>query len=220
MTNCDKLIRGRFLQYPLGDCLISEYVASIVPRESTPDAWLREFLALRDVSQFVAGAIIQYTINQETRDFGLFSSAAMTRDAVLDCLENMRMPPQFAKKDLIASFSDAFRVILPDTLSARRESTDFVFEDVEFDALDALCQKLSDRRVIHRASDDEIMRCISDIKRSIAHLDDPSGQFRSARPKLYVMNCRGCHLVGYTQMKYSDSIAMTVRPFPFWSAIF
>ncbi|PGH11513.1 hypothetical protein AJ80_07079 [Polytolypa hystricis UAMH7299] len=198
--------------YPLPECLSSEYVSKLVPPDSSPDDWLRQFLALRDVSQFVVGAVVQYAINRETRDVQLQPSSVKTRNAVLECLERMRMPQHLAKVDLVATFGDVFRIVLPDTPNlARRNSVDSVIDECEMDAIDSLCAKLNNRRVIHRVSDRELMHNVSEITRNIALLDDPSGHFRSTRPRLYVINCRNCHLVGSSQLRYWENIHVPVR---------
>ncbi|PMD31707.1 hypothetical protein L207DRAFT_640540 [Hyaloscypha variabilis F] len=191
--------------YPLPDCLSSQYVASLVPPDGTPSDWLVQFLALRDISQFVVGASVQYVMKRETRDMRLQSSSARTRNAVLHTLENLRMPGHLSKFDLVATFSEAFRIILPNTLDlGRRSSADS--DELEIDAIDLLCSKLSDRQLLSRVSDHELNRSISEVTRNIALLDDPSGQFRSSRPRLWVLNCQKGHVVGETQLKAAENM--------------
>ncbi len=165
------------------------------------------------MSQFVVGASIQYIVNEETRDFHLQSSSARTRNAVFHALENMRLPPHISKLDLVSTFSEIFRIILPDTpnLVRRSSSESQVDDESEMDAIDSLCASLIERQAIHRVSDREMMHNISEITRNIALLDDPSGQFRAACPRLYGMNCQRCHLVGHSQLRYMDNIKFPVR---------
>jgi hypothetical protein len=185
-------------------------VATIVPQGGHYRDWLAQFLALRDISQFVVGASVQYAMKKETRDIRLQSSSARTRNAVLHALENLQMPGHLSKSDLVASFNVTFRIILPDTLSqVRRDSTDS--DEVEIDAIDLLCTKLSDRQVLNRVSDHELSRGISEVTRNIALLDDPSGQFRSPRPGLWVVNCQNSHIVGETQLKGAENMNFLVR---------
>jgi hypothetical protein len=198
-------------QYPLPECLTSQYVSTIVPQEGFSGDWLSQFLALRDVSLFVVGASIQYTVNRETRDVRLQSSSARTRNAVLHALDNLRMPAHLSKMDLVSTFSETFRIILPDTPSlVRRNSTDSQNDENEMDAIDALCVRLCDRQVVHRVSDREMMHGVSEITRNIALLDDPSGQFRTTRPRLYVINCGRCHFAGDSQLRYLENLKFPV----------
>jgi hypothetical protein len=185
-------------------------VATIVPQDGLPADWLVQFLALRDISQFVVGASVQYVMKRETRDVRLQSSSARTRNAVLHALEYLRIPSHLSKFDLVATFSDTFRIILPDTLNlGRRDSSDS--DEFEIDAIDLLCTKLSDRQVLNRVSDHELSRSISEVTRNIALLDDPSGQFRSARPRLWVLNCQKAHIVGESQLKAAENMKFVVR---------
>jgi hypothetical protein len=160
----------------------------------------------------VVGASVQYTVNRETRDVRLQSSSARTRNAVLHALDNMRIPGQLSKADLVSTFSETFRIILPDTPSLlRRNSTGSQGNETEMDAIDSLCAKLNDRQIIHRVSDREIMHNMSEITRNIALLDDPSGQFRTGQPKLYAINCSKCHFVGESQLKGLENLKLPVR---------
>jgi hypothetical protein len=164
------------------------------------------------VSQFVLGASIQYTVNRETRNVGLQSSSTITRNAILRALDHLQMPPHLSKLDLVATFSDTFRIILPDTPNLlRRNSSESHADDGEMDAIDALCERLNDRQIMHRVNDREVMHTMSEITRNIAVLDDPSGQFRTIRPRLYVLNCQRCHLVGYSQLRCLENLKFPVR---------
>jgi hypothetical protein len=158
----------------------------------------------------VVGASVQYSMNQETRDVRLQSSSARTRNAVLHALEYLRMPGYLSKIDLLATFSDTFRIILPDTLNLGRRGSSEP-DECEIDAIDLLCVKLSDRQVLNRVSDRELTHSISEVTRNIALLDDPSGQFRSARPRMWILNCSKGHLAGESQLKASENINFPVR---------
>ena len=161
-------------------------------------------MALRDVSHFVVGASVQYAVNRETRDMRLQSSSARTRNAVLHALENIRIPAHLSKVDLLANFSDTFRIILPDTLSlTRRGSTEGLGDENDIDAIDALCSWLSDRQVVNRVSDREMVHSVSEVTRSIELLDDPGGKARATRPRVFAFNCKACHIVGESQLKDS-----------------
>ncbi|KAI9046854.1 hypothetical protein LZ554_008933 [Drepanopeziza brunnea f. sp. 'monogermtubi'] len=153
--------------YPLPECLTSQHVANIVSQDGLPSNWLAQFMALRDVSQFVVGASVQYTVKRETRDMRLQTSSARTRNAVLHVLEIIRTPAHISKVDLVSYFSDTFRIILPDTLSlTRRGSSDALADEIDIDAIDALCTRLCDRQVLNRVSDREMMHSISQLKAS------------------------------------------------------
>lgn len=158
----------------------------------------------------MVGASVQYAVNQETCDAKLQSSSAKTRTAVFDVLDKMRLPPHLNKADLVEAFRETFRIILPDTLTlARRGSSEPQNDESEIDAIDALYMRLNNRQVIHRMSDREMMHNISEIIRNIALLDDPTGQFKAARPRMYTMNCPGCHTAGDSQLR-----ALGILKFP------
>jgi hypothetical protein len=115
--------------------------------------------------------------------------------------------------DLVSTFSEIFRIILPDTPSLmRRKSTDSQNDENEMDAIDALCVRLRDRQVVHRVSDREMMHGVSEITRNISILDDPTGQLRNTRPKLYAINCGRSHFAGESQLKQLKGIKFPVRP--------
>jgi hypothetical protein len=141
----------------------------------------------------------------------LQSSSARTRNAVLHALDNMRIPDQLSKADLVSTFSETFRIILPDTPSLlRRDSTGSQGDETEMDAIDSLCSKLNDRQIIHRISDREMMHNMSEIMRNIALLDDPSGQVRTGQPKLYAINCPKCHFAGESQLRSVENLKFPV----------
>ncbi|KAA8571448.1 hypothetical protein EYC84_001448 [Monilinia fructicola] len=100
--------------YPLNDCFSAKYISTLIPPYDPSEGgvggggggekgggWLAQFLALRDITQFVVAASIQYTINGETRDAYLPAASERTRNAVLRVIENMRIPPRFSKDDLM-----------------------------------------------------------------------------------------------------------------------
>jgi hypothetical protein len=188
-------------------------VSTIVSRDGNSGGWLPQFLALRDVSQFVVGASVQYAVNRGVRDVNLQSTSVATRNAVLKSLDNLRIPQRLAKVDLVASFSETFRIILPDTpVPELRNSSKSQAEENETNAISALCSRLHARLVVHRVSDREMMHNISEITANIALLDDPSGQYRSSQPRLYAMNCQRCHFVGYSQIRYLGDLKSQVCP--------
>lgn len=160
------------------------------------------------------GASIQYAANRETRDVRLRSSSARSRNAVLNALDSLRMPSNLSKVEMVAAFSETFRIILPDTPGFSRPSLAAAgstgsIDEYELDALDALCARLKERQVIHRMSDRETMINVSQVVRSILLQDDPGGQSGTARPSLYAVNCPECHLVGGSQLA-SASIDLAV----------
>lgn len=150
----------------------------------------------------MVGASVQYIVNRETRDVRLQSFSAKTRSAVLQALNHIQIPSHLSRLDLLSMFGDTFRVILPDTLNLeRKNSAEAHVDENEMDALDILCARLTDRQIIHRVSDREVMYSISNVTRNIELLDDPRGQFSSSRPRVFVVNCRKCHFAGETQLK-------------------
>lgn len=184
--------------------MLPPYISEIVPPDDFAASWLSQFLALRDVSHFVVGASLQYAVNRETRDVRLQSSSARSRNAVLNALDNLRMPSHLSKVDLVATFSATFRIVLPDTLDlSRRDSAESHTDEIELDALEALCARLNERQVIHRVSDLEMMHNVSQVIRNILLQDDPNGQFRASHPGLFVVNCPESHFVGGSQLRSS-----------------
>ncbi|KAH6649676.1 hypothetical protein F5144DRAFT_479232 [Chaetomium tenue] len=189
-------------QYPLPPCLQPASVSELAPANGFGN-WLSQFLALRDVSQFVIAASIQYAANGETRDVRLQASSARSRNAILTALDNLRTPPHLSRVDMVAEFSTSFRIVLPDTLDlSRREVSGPRVDECELDALDSLGTKLKERQIIHRVSDREMVHNVSQIVRNILLQDDPGGSFAPTRPGLYVVNCPGCHLTGASQLKF------------------
>ena len=183
----------------------------IVPPDGYSEDWLAQFLALRDISQFVVGASIQYTVNRETRNVHLQSSSARSRNAVFNAVESLRMPSHLSKMDAMSTFSDIFRIILPDTLQlSRRTSTDSRTDESEMDALDSLCTKLTNRQLVNRVSDLELVHGVSEIVRNIGLLDDPTSQSRSAQPRVFALNCNSCHVVGESQLRSLENITVPV----------
>lgn len=163
------------------------------------------------MSLFIVSASVQYSVNRETRDVRLQSSSARTRNAVLHALENLRMPEHLAHFDLVETFSETFRIILPDTPSFERPgSSSSQPYETKMDATDALCLRLSDRLVVHRMSDREMMHNLSEIARNITLLDDPSAVVRPVDPRLYAMNCSKAHLAGHSQLLSSEGVNFPV----------
>ncbi|PGH17151.1 hypothetical protein AJ79_01289 [Helicocarpus griseus UAMH5409] len=196
--------------YPLAHCLLPESVSTIVQKDSSSGHWLRQFLALRDITQFVVGANIQYAVNTGSQSTQLQEISSGTRNAVLVALDNIKTPHQFSKADLVACFTDGFRIALPDTPNVTtRDSSDSDDDENAADALDSFYQKLNCRQMVSRISDREVVHSITEITRNIALLDDPSGQFRANRPRLYVLNCQECHLAGYSQLRALENVDLT-----------
>jgi hypothetical protein len=161
----------------------------------------------------VVGASIQYMANRGTRDERLQSSSASTRNAILHALDNIQMPPNFSKVDLVTTFYEIFRVILLDTPNLGQWNlSKCQVDESEMDALHTLCVRLNNRQVVHRVSDREVTYSISEITRNIALLDDPSGQFRAPHPRLYAINCKKCHLAGDSQLRHLQNFELPVRP--------
>ena len=81
------------------------------------------------------------------RDVRLHASSARARNAVLSALNNLRLPPNLTKVDMVTTFSTTFRIILPDTLDlARHNAPGPRIDECELDALDALLIASSSRR--------------------------------------------------------------------------
>ncbi|KAK0714276.1 hypothetical protein B0T21DRAFT_67442 [Apiosordaria backusii] len=191
--------------YPLPPCLVPASIAAIVPVDGFGN-WLVQYLALRDVSQFVVAASIQYAANKETREMRLQSCSARSRNAVLTALDTLRVPPQFSRVEMVATLSAMFRIVLPDTLELSRHDTAGPrVEEFELDALDALFTRLAARQIIHRVSDREMVHNVSQVVRKIILQDNPSGQFvPNKRPGIYAVNCSDCHLVGASQLDLTN----------------
>ncbi|RAL65451.1 hypothetical protein DID88_001018 [Monilinia fructigena] len=180
--------------YPLNDCFSTKYISTLVPTYHSSEG---------DVG---GGGGKGYTINGETRDAYLPAASERTRNAVLRAIENMRIPPRFSKDDLVGTFTDQYRIILPDTSDLRRQSMQIQIDDRELDAVDALCLRLSDRQMISRVSDREMMHTISEITKRILALDDPSRHAKPSRPRIYTLNCSKCHFAGASQMRYLENL--------------
>lgn len=160
---------------------------------------------------YIIWASIQYTANKESRDVRLQSTSARSRNSVLRALENIYVPVNLSQVDLIVTFNNVFRVILPDTLSlGGRDISESHTDEAEIDAIDEFCTKLSDRQIVHRVNDQEVLKKISTITRTIEALDDPNGQYNAPRPKVFAMNCSRCHLVGDTQLRRKEGLRFPV----------
>ena len=184
------------------ECLSPQYVRAIVPEHNTSDNWLAQFLALRDISHFVVGASLDYTVNQEMREVGLQASSANCRDAILHVLDDLHMPPRFPKRELVSTFTATFRSILPDTLDiTSSDSAELAIDEIELDALDLFITNLRARQIIHRVSDTDMMRSVSQLVRQVLDYDNPDEQFGAPHPGLYAVNCSHCHLFGASQLR-------------------
>lgn len=162
----------------------------------------------------MVGACVEYAAHQETCDVALQVSSAGSRDAILHALDNMRMPSRLSKRDLVATFSNTFRIILSDTLDlSSSDYPDPAIDECELDALDSLACKLRDRQIIHRVSDGEMMRSVSQIIREALDQDGANDQFGTPRPSLYVFNCSQSHFSGASQLRASKLHRQVRCPF-------
>jgi hypothetical protein len=154
------------------------------------------------VSQFVVGANVQFAVNsQKLGDTELEAASKKTRDAVLYAINRIRSPPHLPPAKLVPVISESFRMILPDTPVMQHGADSHDRDGNISDAWDMLREKLSYRQMIHRISDRAVMHNVYQITRYIELLDDPSDQLKSTSPRLYVVNCQQCHLIGYSQVK-------------------
>jgi len=147
-------------------------------------------------------------VNGETRNLYLQSSSARVRTAILRCLDNMQLPPNFSKDDMVVQFTELFRIVLPG--AGEEGPQNAVALQVHDDALDILCARLDERQLLHRCSDREMMHRISDITQNITLLDDPSGRFTAPTPRVYVLNCHKCHFAGDTQLRFVEDLKLPV----------
>ncbi|KAM3512939.1 hypothetical protein MY11210_003422 [Beauveria gryllotalpidicola] len=189
--------------YPLTACLLPPYILELVPADTPSPSWISQFLALRDIAQYIIGASLQYSSKSETCDEQLFRHSLASRNAIFAALQNLQIPSQFSKVDVVASFNAYFRLILwhtPDLAhSSLNESSRGEYVP---DALDELTERLTQRRAIQRASDREMTLNISKITRSIQIQDDPEGSYiTSQSPSQYVLNCPSSHTVGGAQLR-------------------
>ncbi|KAL9111011.1 MAG: hypothetical protein Q9227_004444 [Pyrenula ochraceoflavens] len=213
-TDPDALDLPAELKFKLPNLATKLSVATIVPPENESGDWLPQFLALRDVSHFLIGASIQYVVYRETRaDVRLLTSSAKTRNALLRAVENMRLPPQLLKEEMIASLAYNLRMILPDTVTLpQAEASIYQIDENELEALDTLCTQLEGRQATQRISDREVMHNISEVTRKIALLDDPTGHDGGASPTLWVTNCQNCHIAGGSQLRASAGFKIPPLP--------
>ncbi|KAM5490654.1 hypothetical protein MaudMau93_002460 [Microsporum audouinii] len=194
--------------YPLPECLSDRYVSTIVEQEGPSVNWLTQFLALRDITQFVIGASIQYAVSDETEDVYLPSSCAKTRNAILGSLDKIRMPNNYPKLELLSMFSEAFRTILPDTppINGFRNHSGLLGDVNGVEAIKSFCLSLSNRQIIHRSSDGPLIRAIAEVNRRITLLDDPNETSEGIVPRVYALNCKSCHLAGDTQLQVLEHL--------------
>ncbi|EFE38399.1 WD40 repeat protein [Trichophyton verrucosum HKI 0517] len=212
------LVADRITKYPLHDCLSERYVSTIAEQEGPFNNWLTQFLALRDITQFVVGASIQYAVSEETEDFDLPASCAKTRDAILSSLDKIYMPNNYPKLELLSMFSEAFRTILPDTppINGFRNLSGLLGDVNGVEAIKSFCSSLSNRQIIHRSSDGPLMHAIAEVNRRITLLDDPnetSEDMVPRVPRVYALNCKSCHLAGNTQLRVLEQLEFPVRFF-------
>ncbi|XWW92697.1 hypothetical protein V2A60_000622 [Cordyceps javanica] len=189
--------------FPLTTCLQPPSILELVSAETASTSWLSQFMALRDISQYIIGVSLQNAARFETCDRQLRQSSLASRNAVFEALQDLQIPAQFSKADVVASFNAYFRLILWDT----PELSTLGFDEPKkgeyiADALDELSEKLSQRQAIHRTSDRETSSNISRIMKSIQIQDDPEGNYMGSQsPSQYVFNCPNSHTVGGAQLR-------------------
>ncbi|KAF3479877.1 WD40 repeat protein [Arthroderma uncinatum] len=195
-------------KYPLPECLSDRYVTTIVEQDGPSVNWLTQFLALRDITQFVVGASIQYAVTDETEDVYLPASCAKTRNAILASLDKIRIPSNYPKLELLSMFSEAFRTILPDTppITGFRNHSGLLGDVNGVEAIKSFCLSLTNRQIIHRSSDGPLMRAIAEVNRRITLLDDPNETSDGTFPRAYALNCKSCHLAGDTQLRVLEHL--------------
>jgi hypothetical protein len=142
----------------------------------------------------------------------LQSSSARTRNQVLRALEHIHLPENISRVELMTTLNDIFRTILPDALNIGRIHglEESHIDEAEIDAIDIFCTKLTNRQMLNRVNDKEMIKRISKITRNIEVIDDPNGHHGVDQPKVYSMNCTKCHLVGDTQMRYDEGLRFPV----------
>jgi hypothetical protein len=134
-----------------------------------------------------------------------------TRNVILQTLSRIQMPAHLSRVRMQATFSEIFRIVLSDTPNLGNPGQ--CEDENVIDAIDSLCARLTDRQVIHRVSDWEMTHNIAAITRNLAALDDPTGQLKGTiSPRLYVMNCSRCHLVGSSQLRKFGNPKLPVSP--------
>ncbi|TQV96737.1 WD40 repeat protein [Cordyceps javanica] len=189
--------------FPLTTCLQPPSILELVSAETASTSWLSQFMALRDISQYIIGVSLQNATRFETCDRQLRQSSLASRNAVFEALQDLQIPAQFSKADVVASFNAYFRLILWDTPELSTLSFDEPKKgEYIADALDELSEKLSQRQAIHRTSDRETSTNISRIMKSIQIQDDPEGNYMGSQsPSQYVFNCPNSHTVGGAQLR-------------------
>lgn len=112
---------------------------------------------------------------------------------------------------MIITFSNTFSIILPDALNiARLGSEDSHVDETEIDAIDIFCTMLTDRQMVNRVNDQDMIKRISKITRNVEAVDNPSGHHGATRPKVYAMNCPKSHLVGDTYLRHEEHLRFPV----------
>ncbi|EGX93559.1 hypothetical protein CCM_04933 [Cordyceps militaris CM01] len=198
--------------YPLNPCLLPPSILELVPADTASTSWISQFLALRDVSLYIIGASLQCASKSATCGGQLQQDALESRNAVFAALQNLQIPCQFSKVDVVASFNAWFRLTLWDTPDLSTLSFDEPRRgEYIAEALDELSEKLTQRQVIQRSSDRETASIISRITRSIQIQDDPDASSVGLQsPSQYVLNCPNSHTVGGAQLR-ANGINTAVR---------
>lgn len=161
------------------------------------------------------GASIQRFVHEGSPDAELQASCTETRNAVFVSLDGFRIPQKFSKLEMIETFSEIFRVILPDTLSASIEDPSrLMFDEEATDAIYAFGLSLHERQVVHRVSDVHMMDAMSSIKGSVASFVDASPRSRSTFQRAYALNCSSCHFVEHNHFTEENNLTIPVSLIP------
>jgi hypothetical protein len=116
----------------------------------------------------------------------------------------MHLPSNLSTMEMVSAVGTTFRLILPNTPQIGRwDTAEPVFDDYQaLDALESFAAKLSEREVVHRVSDKELMYSVSQVITTIVQ-EDPGSQYLGGRPGLYMINCPDFHLLGEVQLRYA-----------------
>jgi hypothetical protein len=131
----------------------------------------------------------------------LRTDAAAAREAVIAALDNLRLPMNLSRSEMVSIFAADFRTILPDTGLHGWDAHGPGPDDGDLDALEALATRLTDRQLVHRASDQVLMHGISQVWTSIQEQDGLHSKSPPTWPALFVVNCPDTCLVGGTQFR-------------------
>jgi hypothetical protein len=123
------------------------------------------------------------------------------RNTILNALITMHLPSNLSTMEMVSVVGTTFRLILPNTPQIGRwDTAEPAFDDYQaLDALESFAEKLSEREVVHRVSDKELMHSVSQVITTIVQ-EDPGSQYLG-RPGLYMTNCPDFHLLGSTTIR-------------------